>query len=123
LLQAAVTAINAGVDMVMLPFDYKGFTSDIKRAVKNEGISKERIGDAVRRILTAKFSLGLFDDTRKITDISLVDSEENRSLARQAVAESLVLLKNENDILPIKTDVTIRVAGSAADNIGKQAGA
>lgn len=120
---AAVTAINAGVDMVMLPFDYKEFARDVRRAVHRGDISEERIDDAVRRILTAKFALGLFDDARVVPDISVLGSEEHRTLARSAVAESLVLLKNKNSVLPLKKYATIRVAGSAADNVGKQAGA
>lgn len=121
--QATVTAINAGVDMVMLPFEYKNFVKNVRLAVQRGDISKERIDDAVRRILTAKFTLGLFDDTRKILDISVLGSEDNKMLAREAVAESLVLLKNKNNVLPIKKNSTIRVSGSAADNIGKQVGA
>lgn len=121
--RAAVIAINAGVDMVMLPFDYKIFIQNVRRAVKRGEISKERIDDAVRRILTAKFSLGLFDKSDKVPDISVIGSKEHRVLARKAVAESLVLLKNKNNVLPIKKNTTIRVAGSAADNIGKQSGA
>lgn len=121
--QASVTAINAGVDMVMLPFDYRGFIKDVHRAVQRGDISEKRIDDAVRRILLAKFSLGLFDGDREVSDISILGSDEHRTLARKAVAESLVLLKNKNDVLPIKKDSSIRVAGSAADNIGRQAGA
>lgn len=123
--RAAVTAINAGVDMVMLPFDYKGFIKDVRRAVQKGDISEERIDDATRRILVAKFSLGLFDGdgAREVPDISVLGSKEHRAFARRAVAESLVLLKNKNDVLPIRKDTTIRVAGSAADNIGKQSGA
>lgn len=120
---AAVTAINAGVDMAMLPFDYKEFARDIRHAVNNGDISEARIDDAVQRILTAKFQLGLFE-TSTTPDVSEVGSSAHRALARDAVAKSLVLLKNDGDLLPIKEDVrTIRVAGSAADNIGRQAGA
>lgn len=121
--KAAVTAINAGIDMVMLPFDYKGFSSDVRRAVRNGDISEERINDAVKRILMVKFKLGLFDISSAINPIEL-GSPTHRALAREAVAQSLVLLKNDNQLLPIAGSVgTIRVAGSAADNIGKQAGA
>lgn len=120
---AAVTAINAGVDMVMLPFDYKGFVSDVRRAVRNGDIPEERINDAVKRILTAKFKLGLFD-TSLAVDPTELGSSAHRALAREAVAQSLVLLKNNSKLLPISQSVgTIRVAGNAADNIGKQAGA
>ena len=120
--KATVTAINAGVDMVMLPFAYEAFAADVKRAVRRGEISEERINDAVSRILTAKFKLGLFEDT---TNPELTEEKmtEHQTLAREAVAKSLVLLKNETRVLPIRQATTIRVAGSAADNIGKQAGA
>jgi beta-glucosidase len=120
---AAVTAINAGVDMVMLPFDYKEFTRNVYRAVENGDIAESRIDDAVKRILTAKFALGLFDESEE-GNLSELGTDDHRALARTAVAESLVLLKNNEGILPISNTVsTIRVAGSAADNIGRQAGA
>lgn len=121
--QSAVTAINAGVDMVMLPYDYKSFVDNVHLAVKSGEISEDRINDAVRRILRTKFLMGLFDDATKVPDISIVGSEPHRMLARDTVAKSLVLLKNKNSVLPLSKNATIRVAGSAADNIGKQSGA
>ncbi|HEU4677626.1 MAG TPA: glycoside hydrolase family 3 protein [Candidatus Paceibacterota bacterium] len=119
---SAVTAINAGVDMVMLPFDYEPFVRNVVRAVEDGDIPEARIDDAVRRVLRAKFALGLFDG-RTPGDGSVVGSKSNRALAREAVARSLVLLKNDRDTLPLRNVETIRVAGSAADNIGRQAGA
>lgn len=120
---ATVRAVNAGVDMVMLPFDYKTFSQHMKLANRLNLISDERIDDAVRRILIAKFAMGLFDKNNQVSEIQTVGSNEHRALARDSVAKSLVLLKNDNDLLPIKKNATIKVAGSAADNIGKQAGA
>lgn len=121
--QAAVTAINAGIDMVMLPFDYKEFTKNVRRAVVKGEIPESRINDAVTRILTSKFKLGLFDN-RSTTRPNEIGSAAHRKLAREAVAKSLVLLKDSNGVLPIRNDIrTIRVAGSAADNIGRQSGA
>lgn len=121
---ATVSAVNAGVDMVMLPFDYVTFTRNMKWASRLGFISDERIDEAVGRILYAKFASGLFDNTGVVstpTDISL---NSHRALAREAVAQSLVLLKNDDSLLPIKNDVRhIRVAGSTADNIGRQMGA
>jgi len=119
---SAVTAINAGVDMVMLPFEYKKFVRNIKRAVRSGDIAPQRIDDAVRRILRAKFTIGLFDEYYS-SDAQTIDFEADRLLARQAVAQSAVLLKNKN-VLPIsQSEKTIFVAGSAADNVGMQAGA
>jgi len=121
--QSTVTAINAGVDMVMLPFDYKQFVGNLKRAVKNGDVTEQRVNDAVTRILRAKFALGLFDSPI-VPDKKPIDAKSPASLARTAVAQSAVLLKNESSLLPIKaTTKTILVAGSAADNIGRQAGA
>jgi beta-glucosidase len=122
--KAAITAINAGVDMVMLPFDYKTFINNVHRAVLNGEIEESRIDDAVRRILKVKFALGLFDpQSRPLHPLEIIGSQEHRAVAREAVAASLVLLKNE-DVLPIAGDIEhIRIAGSAADNVGRQSGA
>lgn len=117
---ATVRAINAGVDMVMLPFDYKTFVRHVTWANRLGIISDARIDDAVSRILRAKFTAGLFD-VPVATEVKLVD---NRALARTAVAQSLVLLKNNDALLPLKKNLRhIRVAGSAADNVGIQSGA
>lgn len=119
---SSVIAINAGVDMVMLPFDYRKFVKNVSRAVKKGDIKEGRINDAVKRILTAKFATGLFDQT---ADNSVqIDVDVQRSLAREAVAQSAVLLKNNNRLLPLKKSAgKIFVAGSAADNVGRQSGA
>lgn len=121
---ATVQAVNAGVDMAMLPFDYKTFIQHMKWANRLGLISDERINDAAGRILYAKFALGLFDEKENNLNISNIPNLKNRALAREAVSQSLVLLKNENSLLPLKSDIKhMRVAGSAADNVGKQAGA
>ena len=116
-------AINAGVDMVMEPNNYARFVDNLTAEIKNGNIPMSRIDDAVSRILTQKFKLGLFE--QPFTDRSYFNqlgSQEHRDLARQAVRESLVLLKNEG-VLPIKKDTPkIMVAGSNADDIGNQAG-
>jgi beta-glucosidase len=123
-LQAVVTAINAGIDMAMVPQDYERFISTLRQAVEQGAVSLERIDDAVRRILSVKFKAGLFE--RSFADpsyLSLVGTAEHRQLARQAVAKSLVLLKNNDQTLPIsKSTSTILVAGQAADDIGLQCG-
>ncbi|MBZ0306506.1 MAG: glycoside hydrolase family 3 C-terminal domain-containing protein, partial [Anaerolineae bacterium] len=121
--QAVVASINAGVDMNMVPYDYHRFIDVMFEAVDKGDISTERIDDAVRRILRAKFMMGLFE--HPYGDDSLlagVGSPEHREVGRQAVRESLVLLQNNNDALPIAKDVeTIYVAG-IADDIGIAAG-
>jgi len=119
---SAVIAINAGVDMVMLPFDYKAFVKNVRRAVSKGEITESRIDDAVRRILRAKFAAGLFDlELEKIVEINLI---EQQALARKVVAESAVLLKNKNKLLPLSPSAKkLYVAGASADNVGLQAGA
>lgn len=120
---ATVGAINAGVDMVMLPFDYKQFARHMRWANRLGLISDERIDEAVGRILYAKFALGLFDRKKSVPALDEAIEADERALARRAVADSLVLLKNDN-VLPLSPSVDhIRVAGSAADNIGRQMGA
>lgn len=123
--QSAVIALNAGVDMVMLPSEYHFFTRDIRRAINNGEISQDRLDDAVTRILRAKFSLGLFDrPLQDDSELSVIGSEPHRQLAREAVRKSLVLLKNQDDIVPLAKDIPVLlVAGTAADNVGMQAGA
>jgi beta-glucosidase len=117
------TSINAGIDMVMVPHDYKGFIATLRSEVQAGTVPLSRIDDAVSRILTKKFELGLFE--RPLTDRSYtptVGSAAHRSLARQAVRESQVLLKNDG-ILPLaKSGLRILVAGKNADNIGNQSG-
>jgi beta-glucosidase len=119
-----VTAINAGIDMVMTPFEYKDFMFNMQMALSNGDITRERLDDAVRRILTIKFKLGLFDRPQPSLDgLSVIGNDEHRELAREAVRKSLVLLKNKNTTLPLSKSINkIIIAGSAADNLGRQAG-
>jgi len=119
-----VRAINAGIDMVMTPFEYKDFISNIQTALANGDITKERLDDAVRRILTVKFETGLFDRSEaKPEDLSVIGNAEHRELAQEAVRKSQVLLKNKNSVLPLSKSLNkIIIAGSSADNLGRQAG-
>ena len=121
---AIVTGINAGVDMNMVPYEYVRFIDTMKQAIAKGDIKQERVDDAVRRILTAKFMLGLFDHPKSdATLIASIRSPEHLELAREAVRQSLVLLKNDNEALPVSKEVkSILVAGQGADNIGMQAG-
>ncbi|KAG8387190.1 hypothetical protein BUALT_Bualt03G0227500 [Buddleja alternifolia] len=121
-------AINAGIDMVMVPPNITEFLNIVTSHVKNKLIPMSRIDDAVRRILRVKFTLGLFENP--LTDYSLVDqigSQAHRDLAREAVRKSLVLLKNgehvNSPLLPLdKKASKILVAGSHANDIGLQCG-
>jgi beta-glucosidase len=119
-----VTSVNAGVDMNMVPYDYVKFIQTMKDAVNNGDIPESRVDEAVRRILRAKFALGLFEHPMPDTKYqATVRSRGHLELARQAVRESLVLLKNENDALPLSKDTSvIFVAGKAANDIGLQSG-
>jgi beta-glucosidase len=121
---AVVTAINAGIDMNMVPQGYQRYLTVLKQAVEKGDISMERIDDAVLRILTVKFKLGLFE--QPFSDPAYRDtigSDAHRELAREAVAKSLVLLKNDNSVLPIAKETgLIYVAGMLANDIGAQCG-
>ena len=121
---SVVTSINAGVDMNMVPYDYVQFIETMQQAVEYGDIPESRIDEAVRRILRVKFSLGLFERPMPDTRFQAsVRSREHLELARQAVRESLVLLKNENNVLPLSKDTAvIYVAGIAANDIGLQSG-
>ncbi|GAB4338148.1 MAG: glycoside hydrolase family 3 N-terminal domain-containing protein [Calditrichia bacterium] len=118
------TAINAGLDMIMVPYRYKEFIETLTQLVQSGRVPQSRIDDAVRRILTIKFKLGLFEEpftNRALT--ATIGSPEHRSIARECVRQSLVLLKNENSILPLKRDsLKILVAGKNADDLGNQCG-
>jgi beta-glucosidase len=117
-------AVNAGIDVMMVPDKYREFIDGMKKNVEAGHISLARIDDAVRRVLTIKFRLGLFE--RPFGDPSQFDtigSAEHRAVARQAVRESQVLLINRGDTLPLgSTMASILVAGRAADDLGMQCG-
>ncbi|KAH9769279.1 glycosyl hydrolase family protein [Citrus sinensis] len=122
------SGIQAGIDMVMIPFNLTEFIDDLTDLVKNNVITMDRIDDAVGRILLVKFSMGLFENP--LADLSLVNelgSQAHRDLAREAVRKSLVLLKNgkneSHPLIPLpKKAPKILVAGSHADNLGYQCG-
>ncbi|MFC3987241.1 glycoside hydrolase family 3 N-terminal domain-containing protein [Actinoplanes siamensis] len=117
------TAVNAGIDMFMEPNTAERFETLLKAEVTAGRVSLTRINDAVSRILTSKFQLGLFDKPFATTDhIDRVGSTAHRALAREAVAKSQVLLKNTGNLLPLRSNAKIYVTGRNADNIGNQAG-
>ncbi len=119
--------IIAGLDMAMASDSWKGFYGTTLAAVKDGRITPQRLDDAVRRILRVKFRLGLFEARRPSTravggQFALIGAPAHRAVARQAVRESLVLLKNQNGLLPLSPKQRILVAGDGADDVGKQAG-
>jgi beta-glucosidase len=117
------TAVNAGVDMMMVPYSYKDFSGTLADEVKAGRISEKRIDDAVSRILTQKFRLGLFEHPYADTSgAAAIGSPAHRAVARQAAAESQVLLKNSGGLLPLKKSEKVYVAGSNADDLGNQTG-
>jgi beta-glucosidase len=120
-------SINAGMDMVMVPQKYREFYATLKDLAEKGEVPMARIDDAVLRILRVKFAMGLMADGRsQLADRKLqasFGSKEHREVARRAVRESLVLLKNEKGTLPLKkTAKRIHVAGKAADDLGMQSG-
>ncbi len=120
---AVVMGINAGIDMVMVPFQHTLFIKTMTEAVVNGDIPVSRVDDAVSRILHIKFELGLFDrDYMDTPSLDYIGCAEHRELAGRAVQQSAVLLKND-DALPISAEgKTILVAGAGADDIGMQCG-
>lgn len=122
--QAVATAINAGLDMVMVPIAWERFITTLTGLVEAGTIPLGRIDDAVRRILTVKAQLNLF--SHPFGDESLLDdvgAPAHRDLARRAVRRSLTLLKNEGETLPFAKNMpSLLVAGEAADDIGLQCG-
>ena len=119
-------AINAGVDMIMAPEDWKSLLFNTLEQVENGEISRQRIDEAVRRILIAKAEAGLFDaprpSERAAPLLELVGSPKHRSVAREAARKSLVMLKNNDQVLPVAATASVLVAGAGADSIEMQTG-
>jgi beta-glucosidase len=120
-------SINAGMDMVMVPERYREFFATLKSLAEAGEVPMARIDDAVKRILRVKFAMGLMDPARSPLSDRTVQrdfgSPEHRAVARRAVRESLVLLKNEKKALPLsKNAKRIHVAGKSADDLGNQCG-
>ena len=121
---SCVQAINAGIDMIMVPTEWLAFRNNLIEQVRRGEVSESRIDQAVTRIVDLKQKLGLisrsFDPARQ--PISVVGSPEHRAIAREAVRRSLVLLKNNNATLPLNPNQRILLVGSAADSIPLQSG-
>jgi beta-glucosidase len=118
------TSINAGIDMVMISTNYVNFFTTLKSLVLAGKIPQSRVDDAVSRILSIKFQLGLFE--RPYTNRSLtplLGSAEHREVARECVRQSLVVLKKKDGVLPLaKSGIKIHVSGKSANNLENQCG-
>ena len=119
---AAALAINAGVDMAMLPFNADQWQTAVQQDVADGSISRARIDQAVRRILTLKFDLGLFDHPK--VDASKADAavEAGRNVTLRAARESITLLRNQNNTLPLASSSKLVVTGPSADSMTNQLG-
>ncbi|MFN7054938.1 glycoside hydrolase family 3 N-terminal domain-containing protein [Hyphomonas sp.] len=120
-------SLLAGLDMYMAPDSWQGLYYSTLGHVKSGAIPMERLDDAVRRILRVKIAYGLFDRPVPSArpgagDVSILSSEAHKGLARRAVRQSLVLLKNDGGVLPLSAGQTVLVIGDGADSITKAAG-
>ena len=120
-------AVNAGVDLFMVPERWRAFIENTVAQVRNGDIPQTRIDDAVSRILRVKLRAGLFEKGRPSSrplagKSALLGAPEHRAIAREAVRKSLVLLKNEGNLLPLRPQLKVMISGDGADNIGKQSG-
>jgi beta-glucosidase len=120
-------AVNAGIDLFMVPEQWRAFIENTVAQVRNGDIPQTRIDDAVSRILRVKLRAGLFEKGRPSSrplagKSTLLGAPEHRAIAREAVRKSLVLLKNEGNLLPLRPQLKVMISGDGADNIGKQAG-
>lgn len=124
--QTVALGVNAGIDMFMVSEKWRQFGESLKVHVEAGNVSLERIDDAVKRILYVKIKYGLFEKPRPSdrywSNSESFGSKAHREVAREAVRKSLVLLKNEGDILPLKKDARILVAGKNANDRGHQCG-
>ena len=117
-------AFNAGLDIFNAPQDWKALQGNLVREVNDGTIPMARLDDAVRRILRVKMRMGVFEEpapAKRPNTFLPIGTHEHRAVARQAVRESLVLLKN-NGVLPLKPNSTVLIAGDGADNVAMQAG-
>ena len=123
----SLAALHAGLDMYMASGSWKGLFETTLKQAENGEVDMDRLNDAVRRILRVKIRSGLLEEGKPSTrpyagQYDQLGKPENRAVARQAVRESLVLLKNNGKCLPLSPSSTILVTGDGADNIGKQSG-
>lgn len=126
-IEQCAAAFNAGVDVMMVPEHFEAFYHNTVQQVKDGVIATARLDDAVRRFLRAKIRWGVFTRGKPSARPESLKPEwfnapEHRELAREAVRKSLVLLKNNNNILPVSPKSRVLIAGDGANNIAKQAG-
>ncbi|GAA0555725.1 exo 1,3/1,4-beta-D-glucan glucohydrolase [Rheinheimera aquimaris] len=126
-LEQCAAAFNAGVDVMMVPEHFEAFYHNTLQQVKDGVISAARLDDAVRRFLRAKIRWGVFSRGKpssrpESANPHWFNAPEHRELAREAVRKSLVLLKNNDNLLPLSPKSKVLIAGDGADNIAKQAG-
>lgn len=124
--EAVRKAINAGIDLAMVPTSHSSFRSTLKTLVQNGQVSEDRINDAVRRILRVKVRAGRIDNpagpAAYVGKTENIGSAAHRAIAREAVRKSLVLLKNEGKALPLSKSGKVFVTGTHANNTGYQCG-
>ena len=123
--QDCPAAFNAGLDIYNAPTDWKQLYANMVREAKDGTIPQARLDDAVRRILRVKLRAHVFDEpspAHRPDTFKPIGTPEHRAIARQAVAESLVLLKNNGAVLPLKAGARVLIAGDGADNFAMQAG-
>ena len=119
---AAALAINAGVDMAMLPFNAEQWQTAVQQDVANHSVSVARINQAVSRILTLKFQLGLFDHPTVNASKADAAVTAGRDVTLKAAQESMTLLRNQNNALPLSPSSKIVVTGPSADSMTNQLG-
>jgi beta-glucosidase len=116
--EAVMMAINAGIDMSMIAYQYEPFCDDLIALVKEGKVKQSRIDDAVTRILTLKYQLGLFETpVTNFKDYPKFGSQEFEQAAYQSAAESITLLKNSNNILPLKKETKVLITGPNANSM------
>jgi beta-glucosidase len=116
--EAIALAINAGIDMSMIPYDYRSFCTDLIALVKEGKVQLTRIDDAVRRILRVKYETGIFETpVTYLKDYPKFGSAEFEQVAYNTAAESITLLKNNNNTLPIKANAKVLVTGPNANSM------
>jgi beta-glucosidase len=116
--EAVMLAINAGIDMSMIPYQYEVFCDNLIELVKEGKVKQERIDDAVRRILKVKYALNLFDKPNtNPKDYPKFGSKEHEKAAYDMAAEAITLLKNEGNVLPLKKNIKVLVTGPNANSM------